>query len=137
MSEQFTESSVLFALDAVTGKVKWTYTPKYSIRHNAVAIGAGRVFLIDRPVAEMDRILPDKEKAKEHVAGELLALDAATGKVVWKSSENIYGTLLALGVKHDVLLMGYQPTAFRLPSERGGQMTAYRASMAGACGSTR
>jgi len=128
MSEQFTESSVLFALDAVTGKLKWTYTSKHSIRHNAVAIGAGRVFLIDRPVAEMDRILPDKEKAKEHVAGELLALDAATGKVVWKSSENIYGTLLALGVKHDVLLMGYQPTAFRLPSERGGQMTAYRAS---------
>jgi len=64
----------------------------------------------------------------EHPTGELLALDAATGKVVWRTAEDVYGTLLALAVKQDVLLMGYQPTAFKLPSERGGQLTAYRAA---------
>ncbi|MBY0524110.1 MAG: PQQ-binding-like beta-propeller repeat protein [Gemmataceae bacterium] len=128
MSEQFTESVLFFALDAQTGKLKWKYEAKDSIRHNALAIGGGKVYLIDRPLATMDRITADKEKDKEHPKGELLAFDGATGKVLWRGKEDIYGTLLTLGVKHDVLVMGYQPTAFRLPSERGGQMTGYRAS---------
>lgn len=129
MSQQFTESTRLFALDALTGKPKWTYDAKYSIRHNAIAVGSDRVFLIDRPIAEIDRITATAtDKDKEHVKGELVCLNAATGQVAWRASDDIYGTLLALGAKHDVLLMGYQPTAFRLPSERGGQMTAYRAS---------
>jgi outer membrane protein assembly factor BamB len=129
MSEQFTESVRVFALDALTGKPKWTHDARHSIRHNAIAIGGSRVFLIDRPIADIDRITATPaDKDKEHVKGELLALDAATGKVIWRTGDDIYGTLLTLGVKHDVLLMGYQPTAFRLPSERGGQMTAYKAS---------
>lgn len=127
MTQQFTESARLFALDARAGKLLWTFDAKNFIRHNAIAVGAGRVYLIDRPLAEADRItaLPT-DKDKTHATGELLALDAATGKVVWRKSEDIYGTLLALGTRHDVLLMAYQPTAFRLPSERGGQMTAYQ-----------
>ncbi|MBL8799760.1 MAG: PQQ-binding-like beta-propeller repeat protein [Planctomycetia bacterium] len=130
MGALFTESALFFALDAVRGTEQWTFKPKNSIRHNAIAIGAGKVFLIDRPMAEMDRFGLDKTKeiSREHGKGELLALDAATGKTVWKSDDNIYGTLLALSVKHDALLMSYQPTAFRLPSEKGGQLSGFRAS---------
>lgn len=131
MSKQFTESDFFFALDAATGKVKWTYSAKHSLRHNAIAIGGGRVYLIDRPVAEMDHLTAPRGKdvkPKEHPPGRLLALDAATGKVVWQSDGDMDGTLLALSVKHDVLLMGYQPTAFRLPSEKGGRLTGFQAS---------
>lgn len=126
MSQLLTESVTFFALDAKTGKLKWTYQAKHSLRHNAIAVGGGRVYLIDRPVAEMDRL--GGEKAKEHPKGELLALDAATGKVLWRTADDIYGTLLTVSVAHDVLVMSYQPTRFKLPSETGGHLAGFRAS---------
>ncbi|HUT24709.1 MAG TPA: PQQ-binding-like beta-propeller repeat protein [Sumerlaeia bacterium] len=123
MSRQYAESLLLFAMDAKTGEVKWTFTPKRSIRHNAIAMGGGRVCLIDRPLASQDRISPEKA---EHSLGELIALDAETGGEIWRVSENVYGTLLALSVKHGILLMSYQSTRFALPSEKGGQMAGFR-----------
>jgi hypothetical protein len=126
MSHLFTESVALFALDARDGQPKWTYTAKHSIRHNAIAIGGGRVYLIDRPAAAKDLLLGDKEK--EHPPGELVALDAVTGKELWRSKPDAYGTMLALSAAHDVLLMSYQPTRFKLPSEVGGRLAGFRAS---------
>jgi outer membrane protein assembly factor BamB len=127
MSEQFTESLRFFAMDATTGALRWTFDPKHSIRHNAVAIGAGRVHLIDRPLAEGDRLKPEKN-APEQPNGDLITLDAATGRELWRSSEDVFGTVLIAAVKHDTLLMSYQPTAFKLPSEKGGRLAAIRAS---------
>jgi len=128
MTQQFTESRFFFALDALSGKVKWTWTPRHSLRHNAIAIGGGRVFLIDRPLAEMDRLGFPKDEVKEHVKGTLLALDAGTGKTLWQSEDNIYGTMLALSVPHSVLLMSYQSTRFKLPSEQGKWLTGFHAA---------
>jgi len=125
MSGMFPESVAFFAMDAATGRLKWTYTAKDSIRNNTIAIGNGRVHLIDRPVAVRDRTEHGKE---EHPPGELVTLDAATGEVVWRNSDDIYGTMLALSTKHDVLLMSYQDTRFKLNSELGGRLTAFRAS---------
>jgi outer membrane protein assembly factor BamB len=131
MSGQFTESSALFAFDLASGERRWTYQARHSIRHNAIAAGGDRLYLIDRPLAEIDRLgyqaAAGKKKAAapEHPPGELIALDALSGKTIWKSTVDIYGTALALSVKYGVLLMGYQPTRFRLPSERGGRLTAF------------
>jgi outer membrane protein assembly factor BamB len=127
MSEQWTESAGLFAMDAVSGRVRWTYAAKASIRHNAIAIAGGRVYLIDRPRAESDRIESKDEKAPQP-GGELVALDAATGQAVWRSTEDIFGTVLIASERHDALLLAYQPTRFRLPSEKGGRMAVLRAS---------
>jgi outer membrane protein assembly factor BamB len=124
MSELFSESVLFFAMNPDTGEIKWTYTPAHSVRNNTVAIGAGRVHLIDRPIAVRDR---KKDDPTEHPLGELIALDAATGTEAWRVGE-VYGTLLALSPEHDVLLMMYQHTRFKLASEVGGRMSAYRAS---------
>ena len=126
MRTQFTESILLFAMDANTGAAKWTYRPEHSIRNNTIAIGGGRVYLIDRPMALGDRTR--KRTKAEHPTGTLVALNAADGSVAWKSSKNIYGTMLALSKKHGVVLMSYQNTRFKLVSELGGRMTAFRAS---------
>ena len=126
MTQQFSESTRLFAMDAQTGEVKWSYDAKHSIRHNTIAIGGGRVVLIDRPLAVKDRP-KDVAKNEPHPPGELIALDAETGREAYRISDAT-GTMLALGTKHDVLLMAYQSTRFRLPSEKQASMSAYRAS---------
>lgn len=125
MAALFSESLLLFAMDAKSGETRWILEPKDSIRNNAVAIGEGRVFVIDRPLAVQDRMDGSKEPQP---LGKLKALDAKTGKELWGVSEDVFGTLLALSREHDVLLMAYQPSRFRLPSEKGGRMAAFCAS---------
>jgi outer membrane protein assembly factor BamB len=134
MGQILTESERLFALDAETGKYKWGYSAKKSIRNNAIAIGNGRVFLIDCDKAEEDVLGYEerrgKNKEEKTREGELFCLDANTGKQVWKRSDGIYGTLLSLSEKYDVLLMGYQYSqrSFQLPSEKGNRLNGFRAS---------
>lgn len=127
MSQLFTESLAFFAMDAITGKLKWRYDAKDSIRHNAIAIGGGKAYLIDRPLAVKD-LLVGGDKDKDHPPGVLLCFDTNSGKELWRSKEKVYGTTLALSTAHDTLLMSYQPTRFKLPSEIGGRMAAFRAS---------
>ncbi len=133
MQTQFTESVMLFALDALTGELKWTYTPQHSIRNNTIAIADETVFLIDRPLALQDRMKFElKDKAgledRSQTPGKLVALNVHDGGVRWTSAEDIYGTLLVASERHDVLLMAYQDTRFKLKSEVGGRMSALRAS---------
>jgi hypothetical protein len=125
MTGLFSESSLFFAMDSRTGKVKWTFTPEHSIRHNAIAVGAKRIYLIDRPLAKGDA---PKVKSTTQPGGRLICLDALTGKCLWEIREGIFGTVMLLSEKHDALLMAYQPTRFKLDSEVGGRMAAFRAS---------
>lgn len=132
MDELYSESNLLFALDPKSGKTLWTFTPKHSVRHNTLALDAQRLYLIDRPTAERDLLASNQEKPSDELpaqpTGELIALDVQTGKPVWSVQEDIYGTMLIVSAKHDVLLMPYQDTRFKLPSELGGRMAAFRAS---------
>lgn len=135
MKQLFTESRFLFAMDAKTGKLLWRYDAEHSIRHNAIAVGDGRVFLIDRPLAEIDRLdqaarRRGKKAAKKpvHETGKLVVLDAKTGKRKWDNKKDIFGTVLAFSRKYDMLLMCYSATRFRLPSEVGGRMAVFRAT---------
>ncbi|MBN2271456.1 MAG: PQQ-binding-like beta-propeller repeat protein, partial [Sedimentisphaerales bacterium] len=138
MTAQFTESVLLFAIDAKSGELKWRYRPQHSIRNNSITIGDGKVYLIDGPLAPGDRLdaagkheMPlqvSSSAVSSEAAPMLIALNADDGQVVWESSADIYGTMLALSTGHDILLMAYQDTRFKLPSEIGGRMTAFRAS---------
>ena len=135
MRKQFTQSVLLFAMDTKTGKLKWSYTPKNSIRNNSIAVGNGNVYFIDAPLDLRDRPdYPNKQQRTQNTGsifkteGTLIALNMNDGEIVWTSSEDIYGTMLALSPKHDILLMSYQDTRFKLVSEVGGRMSAFRAS---------
>jgi hypothetical protein len=133
MQQQFSESSALFALDADSGALLWRYDAQHSIRHNAIALGGGRVFLIDRALADGDllsRALAGPKAKRDsatpsHAPGELLALDGKTGRRLW-STADAFGTMLVFSVPHDLLLMCYQATRFKLPSELGGRMAVHR-----------
>ncbi|MHC4351947.1 MAG: outer membrane protein assembly factor BamB family protein [Planctomycetota bacterium] len=137
MDRHFTESSLLFAMDSKTGDVKWTWRPGYSIRNNSIAVANGRIHFIDRPVAQIDRILRETAEKKRrggeplpaHPLGRLLALDGRTGDLLWEKSENVYGTTLIAGAKYDALLMCYNHVGRAIPSDGFNQgTTCFRAS---------
>ncbi|MBI5384725.1 MAG: PQQ-binding-like beta-propeller repeat protein [Verrucomicrobia bacterium] len=123
LAGQLTESRTLFALDAATGKLKWRYDARHSIRHNTFSAGDGRVILIDRPLTLYDRVRGEKPAGEQ--PGELVALDADSGRELWRNSNNIYGTVTILSAAHQKVLMSYQPTRFALASELGGRMTCF------------
>ena len=100
-------------------------------------MGTGRVFVIDRQPARIDQMLKSEVQKRrgeklplpEHPAGELIALDAATGAVEWRDSDNIFGTMLALSPEHDALLMCYQKANWSLQSDvTGRSMACFRVS---------
>ena len=139
LSKLFTESVSLFAIDIKTGKLKWSYRPKHSIRNNTLAIGNGNIFLIDRPIVAADHVsIPRRNgrhlpviKPKEQPDGTLLALSSETGEPRWTQSNDIFGTQLAVSEQHNVVLMNYQAvrhTFFKLPSEIGGRISAMDAT---------
>jgi len=130
------ESVLFFAIDTGTGELRWKYQPRESVRHNAIAIGADTVYLIDRKLSLVDRIdnprrdgrHREKLKPGDHATGTLVALHAKTGNVKWQSTERIWGTQLALSTQHHALLMSYQGMRhkfFRLPTEVGGRLAAF------------
>ena len=131
MKDQLTESKTFFALDAKTGKLKWRYDAEHSLRHNGISIGDGWVILIDRALARFDLIKNAKAKREEHPTGHLIALDAESGKEVWRKKEDIFGTLSAISVDHGAVMMSYQPTRFRLESEIGGRIAVFNLSDGG------
>ncbi len=134
MSELQSESATLFALDPETGELRWRYDAKHSIRHNAIAIGAGVVYIIDRAAASEDKLDPQQKpvdgklpavKQVKQPVGALVALDAKTGEELWRRAD-AFGTMLVYSQQYDALVMGYQATRFKLPSEVGGRLAAFR-----------
>jgi len=128
MNNQFSESHSIFAIDISSGKILWEYVAEHSIRHNSIAIGNGKVYLIDRPIAEMDFIYNRRGESAKHKTGVLIALDAKTGKILLRNNDNIWGTLLILSEKYNKLLMSYSDTRYKLPSEKGGKIAVLDAN---------
>jgi outer membrane protein assembly factor BamB len=132
MTKQLTESNRLFAFDTKTGKLKWQYESEDSIRHNAIAIANEKLYLIDRPLADFDRTKESRRnpipKTAKHPTGQLLCLSIHDGYVLWRNKEDIYGTMIAVSAENDALLMSYQPTSFKLSSEKGGRLSVFNSS---------
>ena len=123
MTKLLTESLSLFSIDSKTGGLRWRYDAKDSIRHNAIAIGKGRAFLIDREQALFDR--HKKSKDRTHPRGSLVCIDTESGRELWRNDKDIYGTVLSYSAEKETVLMSYQPTSFRLDSEIGGRIAAF------------
>lgn len=136
LSRLRTESVRFFAVDPATGAVKWQFEPRGSIRHNAIAITGDRVYLIDRPLVDADCVREQRRNGKaapklahrELPPGRLLAFEAATGKLLWENTDDIWGTQLAVSARHGVLLMNFKAVRhnfFELPSEVGGRLAGF------------
>jgi hypothetical protein len=120
-----TQGKRLFAVDPATGKTLWSHAPRHSVIRDSIAIGGGKVFFIDGLVP--DRVGPNRQDEIPRPA--VVALDAETGQPQWQSDGPVYGTMLAVSEKHDVLVSAYAGQGMRgLTSDLGTGMAAYRAS---------
>ena len=120
-------SKMVVAMDRHTGDVLWRRSAKYSFRHNAIAMAAGKVFCIDgMSDAKLDTLRRRGLKFEE--GNSLYALDARTGEAVWQTNKSIFGTWLAYSTEHDVLLEANSHSRDRAPDEADRAMAAYRGS---------
>jgi outer membrane protein assembly factor BamB len=120
-------SKILVAMDRYTGNILWRRNAKYSFRHNAIAIAAGKVFCIDG--MSQNKLATLRRRGLKFEEGRTLyALDAETGKMIWRANEDIFGTWLAYSTEHDVLLEASSRSSDRAADEPDAGMTAYRGS---------
>jgi len=99
------ESRYLVVMDAHSGAALWTREAAYAFRHNAIVAGSDKVFCLDTLTqAKLDLLKRRGEEPTEKP--RLLALDIRTGKVLWGTEADVFGTWLGYSEEHDVLLHG-------------------------------
>ena len=130
-AEYSSASRMLVVMNRKTGAIAWTRTARQEFRHNTVVVGAGKIFCIDGMSAAKTAYL----RRRGHlVSGEpvLLALDARTGRELWRKEGGVFGTWLSYSTEHDALLEAGAMNRDRPPDEASKGMAVYR----GADGST-
>lgn len=118
-------SARIVALDRHSGALLWSYDSRLAFRHNAICVADERVFAIDR--------LPDAVAARMQrrgqegaIAPRLVALDVRTGRELWSTTENIFGTWLSASEEHGLLLQAGRPSRDMLTGEPGDRMIVHR-----------
>jgi outer membrane protein assembly factor BamB len=124
-NDNHASSSRLAVLDRASGKVLWTITAKSGFRHNGICIGGGRLYCIDRVSGpELSRL----KRRGEDAANEprLLVFDLASGKQLWSTEHDVFGTWLSYSAERDVLVEAGRVASDTISDEPKG-MRAYRA----------
>ncbi len=116
----------LYGLDRRSGKVLWKREARWNFRHNAIAVGGGRVFCIDAMTSARRKYL-DRRGVAAMAPATLYALDLLTGKVRWEKTEAIFGTWLAYHEGRNMLLEGGSRNRDRAKDEAGRGMAVYDA----------
>ena len=119
-----TASKHLVVMDRHSGAVLWTRESKLGFRHNAIAVGNGQVYCIDRLPDPVEGAL---KRRGHQVAGRpaLLALDVGTGVVSWQTDSGVFGTWLSYSDEHDVLLQAGRKSRDMVVGEVDEGMAAY------------
>ena len=115
----------LMALDPRTGRVLWHVEARHSFPHNGIVAGNGRVYCLDR----LPQSVADKWKRRGRPAPtdyRLVAFDAHTGRLLWQTTSNVFGTWLSYSEPRDVLLQAGASASDRLKDEAEQGMIAYR-----------
>jgi hypothetical protein len=124
-------SPQLLVFDRERGTLLWQRRAAYAFRHNAICVAAGRIFCIDAlSRAALDQAKRRGEDPQKQPAyqPQLLALDARTGRELWSTRQDIFGTFLNYSEEHDVLLQAGSAARDRASDEAAAGMVAYRGS---------
>lgn len=119
-------SKRIVALDRHTGRLLWSYTANAAFRHNAIALGDGKVFFIDRATDELRERLA-RRGIELPEAGSLTALDLQTGQEQWRVTQDVFGTWLGYSQKYGLLLQAGRASRDMLEDETDDRMAVYNA----------
>lgn len=107
-----------------TGKMLWKRDAALNFRHNNIAVSGSTLFCIDAIT---------EGKLKKAGAGAIpdakptiYALELKTGREIWKTSENVFGTFLNYSAEHDILLQAGSKYRDRAADDIGRGMSALR-----------
>ena len=113
----------LVVMDRHSGQVRWTFTARLGLRHNAIAVGNGTLFCIDMLPAPVARALARRGEMPPH-RPRLLAMNLNTGQLRWSTDHDVFGTWLSYSAEHDVLLEASRRSRDMLWDEAGDRMAA-------------
>lgn len=144
-----TASHALFALDRHSGKLLWSIKADTEFRHNAICLGGGQLYAIDRkePAAKsLAKLIkgaaakPAADDANNAPVGKLRCYDLSDGGEIWQADRDVFGTWLSYSKDNDVLMeagrlardtLGDEPKGMRAYDARTGQPLWYDAKAAG------
>ena len=115
----------LTVMNRHTGAVLWSATARQGFRNNSICAGGGRCYAIDRPTGESKSLL--KKITEGSKPARLIAFDLKTGRPLWSTSADVFGTWLSYSAKHDVIVEAGRYARDTLADEPKG-MRAYRAA---------
>ena len=114
----------LSAFDRHTGRVLWNVDATHSFLHNAIVAGAGRIYCLDKLPSRVEGQI--RRRGRELPDYRLVALDAATGQILWERTDITFGTWLGYSAEHDILLQAGAAASDRSPDETGKGMATFR-----------
>jgi outer membrane protein assembly factor BamB len=125
-NDNYSSSQRLFVMDRTTGSVLWSAAAKSGFRHNAVCIGGGRIYCIDRMSGpQLARL---KRRGESPVdKPRLVVFDLKSGQEVWSTDNDVFGTWLSYSREREVLVEAGRVARDTLNDEPKG-MRAYNAS---------
>jgi outer membrane protein assembly factor BamB len=130
-SDTFSSSKRLAVLDRKTGRPLWTAAARDGWRHNSLCVGNGRLFAIDRlSGAQLAKLKKPGEKELPKLPSKLVSFDLRTGRIVWESESDIFGTWLSVSEEHDVLMEAGRVARDTINDEPKG-VRAWKASTGG------
>lgn len=124
-NDNFSSSSRLVVMERASGKVLWTAAARSGFRHNAICLGGGRLYCIDRISGpELSRLNRRGESPPN--LPRLVVFDLASGKELWSTEKDVFGTWLSYSAERDVLVEAGRVASDTISDEPKG-MRAYLA----------
>jgi outer membrane protein assembly factor BamB len=125
-NDNYSSSSRLAVMDRHTGEVLWTAHARSGFRHNAMCIGGGRLYAIDRFSGPQLSRLARRGENPQHPP-RLVVFDLKTGREVWSTDVDVFGTWLSYSAERDLLVEAGRVARDSLGDEPKGMRT-YRAA---------
>ena len=117
-------SKSLIIMDRHTGAIRWTFQSSLGLRHNAIVMGNGKLFCIDK--------IPDHVQNKMKRRGitftgspRIIAFNIHNGDILWSKTENVFGTWLGYSEPLDILVESGRASRDMTIDEPSKGMVAY------------